>query len=178
MHGSIDWFEEIHQCDSRRYDYQNANIYPVSVGKRFGAQKILSTEETSDDPLCRIFRIRDLNGYFSQGTMSKDIPLVFPPSHQKLIYLAPLLENWRAFSDNDFVKRVVIIGYSLPSHDQYVQIALYHLVAGKQCKVVDFQQTLEDIELFRKNYRFFDWDNNECYFDGFNMEAINMIFAK
>ena len=176
MHGSIDWFEEVPQNDHRRYDYQCESIYPVSVGKRYGAHEILKTDQKSDNRLGRILRIRDHDGYFSHGSMSSDIPLVVAPSHENLIYLAPLLEFWRAFSDSNFVKRVVIIGYSLPSYDQYAQIALYRLATGKHCTLVDFWKSEDDICQLKKHYQFIDWDKADCYFDGFNMEAIKKIF--
>ncbi len=178
MHGSIDWFEEQPLTAQGRLDHNNKDIFPVSVGRCFGAQQLHTPGETRQGPLGRILRIRDLAAYFAKGVMSKDIPFVIPPSYQKLIYLSPLLGFWRAFTDTDFVRRVVIIGYSLPSFDQYAQIALYRLTRGNQCQLVDCRQSKQEKDELREHYRFLNWDKTDCHFDGFNMEAINMIFAE
>ena len=176
MHGSIDWFQELPQTEPGRSDYNDANIYPVSVGRRFGAHRLRILGETSDDTLSRILRVPDMGSYFAKGVMSMDVPFVVAPSHQKLIYVSPLLGFWRAFTETDFVKRVVIIGYSLPSFDQYARIALYQLVSRQEVTLVDLKQPASEQDSYKQTYRFVDWDRAKSYFHGFDMKALDIIF--
>jgi hypothetical protein len=85
-------------------------------------------------------------------------------------------------------KRVTIIGFSLPEHDQYIRQPMYWFIRNfhnfqdevigrkSKLKIIDLQNTDEKQEEFKKRYRFVDQTKTDYYFKGFNEEALNFIF--
>ena len=184
MHGSIDWFDKSYflYCNNgrpRAYPDYKCGAHPIFDSNQFEPRSLIKSDRSADDPLSNIYRVENLTDYFSfDDNLSHDIPLVVSPSYHKLLFINPLLEFWHGlgFVGNS-ISSLTIIGYSLPSYDDYARLALYYLT-GQRTKVVDYLQTPEKIQEYKENYRFLNWDTTECYFDGFNMEAIEMIFAE
>ena len=192
VHGSIDWFDK-GIYDNCKYcaafnitEGKARTAHRVFSSHRFELEPLAAGEGSSNDPLLNIHRIGNVDDYFDENTnMGHDIPFVIAPSHHKLFYMDPIIEFWQAFGDiDDLAPRIAIIGYSLPKYDEYARLALYHLL--EKCvefgnlrtsiRVVDWKSTNCDISRLKENYCFLDWDKTDCYFDGFNMEAIEMIF--
>lgn len=87
--------------------------------------------------------------------------------------------------------RLSIIGYSLPSHDDYARQALYRMVTNYQrievdqvrpwaatkdrLTIVDFQRNQQDVAEFKRRYAFVDWDKTDLFFDGFNQEVVGKL---
>jgi hypothetical protein len=107
-----------------------------------------------------------------------------------MIYLNPLSEFWAGFSQSGvYEKRVAIIGFSLPEHDEYIRQPLYWLIHNFQkyespvatktkLKMVDFRQNAKEIAAYQATYGFVDWDKADTYFGGFNKESLEMIFSE
>lgn len=182
MHGSIDWFDKSYflYCNNGRlrpYPDYKCGAHPIFDSSQFELRSLVGSDRSADDPLSNVYRVENLKEYFSfDDSLSHDVPLVVSPSYHKLLFINPLLEFWHGLgSAGTSISGLTIIGYSLPLYDDYARLALYYL-AGRRTKVVDYLQTPDEIQKYRENYKFLNWDNAECHFDGFNMEAIKMIF--
>ena len=102
------------------------------------------------------------------------------------MYLNPLKEFWWGFNQmGSFEKRVAVIGFSLPEHDEYIRQPLYHLIRNFQyykgiekhnLKMIDLQESLEGVEGYKKKYQFVNFDKTDFYFDGFDQRALDIIF--
>ena len=84
--------------------------------------------------------------------------------------------------------RLAIIGYSLPTHDDYVRQVLYRLVrnyqnisirrvrpdpeARERLLIVDLHRTTSDLKKFKKRYAFVDWEKTILCSAGFGEEAL------
>jgi hypothetical protein len=83
----------------------------------------------------------------------------------------------------------VIIGFSLPDHDEYIRQPLYWLIRNFQnyeepemekksrLKIIDYKQSGEEIGEFKNHYRFVDLSKTDSYFGGFCEDALNIIFS-
>ena len=193
MHGSIDWFdrsnfEYCNQPEQSIYPGAVCPLHPIFQNGAFQPTPLVNVERFESDPLHRLYRISNLEDYYVEDNepISHDVPLIVSPSHYKLLYMNPLMEFWRGLINTGILKtRKVVIGYSLPSYDEYARMALSHLTSvsplseimglGK-LKFVDYRQTPDEIEDLKRSFSFVDWDTTECYFNGFNMDAIKMTF--
>ena len=195
MHGSIDWFD-IERFDMS-YDYFRQEKFfklPEHVIFRnrsiFSPMKIIDGPYSADSLLNRIYRVKNLGKYFEERDFVRQAPLILSPSFNKIVYLNPLKEFWYSFYDAGLLnQKVAVIGFSLPEHDDYIRQALFTLVNNFQVfdpgttdleksklKIVDYRKNESEIQEFKNRYSFIDWDNTDCYFDGFDKEAIEMIF--
>lgn len=116
-------------------------------------------------------------------------PVIINPSAVKLIYSDRVQQFWygmNLFGAGNL--RLAIIGYSLPSHDQYVRQSIYRIVRNFQriptesmfsykterepVFMVDRKKKEGDIAEFKQRYSFVDWDRTELYMNGFNDEFV------
>ena len=189
MHGSIDWFDRSYYEEAKDYcESLNSHLIPISVFNRddFNPKPITKGPRLASDPLRNIYRIDNLEHYLRVPEYLLDTPLILSPSYQKLLYVDPLLEFWRnMYNAGIFVERLVYIGYSMPQHDNYARQAFHRMTRSfyrstygnkQNLKLVDFRQSREEIDEFKASYGFVDWDRTDCYFGGFDMDAIQMIF--
>ena len=150
-------------------------------------QPLVDSLRRADDPLSRLYRLDNIEEYYEMDNVSvpHDVPFLVSPSYHKLLYVNPLIEFWRGFGTAGPNRhRFAIIGYSLPSYDEYARMALYYLPTNSRgilgtsskLKFVDYRQSPHKQSELKNNYSFIDWDTTDCYFDGFNMEAIKKIF--
>ena len=188
MHGSIDWFDKSHYEETKEYcESLNSHLIPISVFNRddFRPVPITKGPRFASDPLLNIYRIDNLDYYFRVPDYLLETPFILAPSYQKLLYADPLLEFWRGiYNAGICVERLVYIGYSMPQHDNYARQAFHRMTRSffnstygnkQSLKLVDLQPR-EKIDEFKASYGFVDWDRTDCYFGGFNMEAIKIIF--
>ena len=136
-----------------------------------------------------IYVLENLGEYFNKTNFITEVPFVIPPSYSKLVYLNPLTEFWAGFSKSGvYEKRVAIIGFSLPEHDEYIRQPLFWFIHNFQSnespiskktklKIVDRKSTIWEINDYKTRYNFVDWNKADCYFDGFNDRALEMIFS-
>ena len=82
---------------------------------------------------------------------------------------------------------MVIIGYSLPQHDEYARQVIYRLVKNYQdipyepswtakrkepLIIVDMRPTEIEINHYRQRYSFVNWGNARTYFVGFDANFV------
>ncbi len=192
MHGSIDWFDYSEFEDKIRFATTNKDYY-IPKHTIFSNPKIFQPTKIVDNfysgnSLNKIYKVENLDEYFKRAEMVIESPLIISPSFSKILYLNPLREFWYGFNnEGSSNKRVVVIGFSLSAHDEYLKQAIYRLIHNFQfyevdhynkskLKIVDFAKNGKEIEDFKNRYSFVDWKKADCYFKGFNYESIDMIF--
>ena len=198
MHGSIDWFD--------RTEFERAIEYLKLQGlpghprhpvfknpSRCDPIPIAERPYFTGSPLLQIFRARNLGNYFNDASFLLDSPLLISPSINKLVFLNPLRDFWYGFSRIGYAEtRMSIIGFSLPPHDEYLRIPLYHLVTNYQYQdigqhpsyekkskliMVDYKDSEKSKGAYCERYKFVDWGKAVQYFDGFNEDSIDLIFS-
>ena len=198
MHGSIDWFD-ISAYDRGQSSYRNYPFYMppnhsvfARKGKPFRLEKIIDEPYFAESPLQKIYKNFDMDDYFNEGYYTSNPPLIISPSYSKMVYLNFLTEFWRGNNKSGVASStVIIIGFSLPEHDDYIRQPLYHLINNFQnndyyegflektnLKIIDYKQSQTEIDAYKKNYSFVDWNRTDCYFDGFNEKSLEVIFGK
>ncbi len=101
------------------------------------------------------------------------------------------MEFWRGLQRGGGLNlSLSIIGYSLPSYDDYAMQAIYHIARNYQhyepdfehegrtktkVRIVDFQPTPDAACRFRDRYRFLDWSRTETCFTGFDTSAADWV---
>jgi hypothetical protein len=195
IHGSIDWFNKSRYLSNReslhRHGFNTNPHNAVFDGRKsFNLQRLAGEPYPEDSPLNNIYILENLGDYFSESNFITEVPLIISPSFSKLVYLNPLTEFWTGFSSSGtFEKRVAVIGFSLPEHDEYIKQPLFWLIHNFQSydspickktklKMVDFRKSEEEIADYRTRYNFVDWAKADCYFNGFNSKVIESIFSE
>ena len=196
MHGSIDWFDRMYYEDyldevlDRNGISDSADSttqeHPVFHTNRFEPRPLIEGKRYADDPLSNVYRIQNLGKYFTEDEpIPHDIPIIVSPSFYKLMHIGPLIELWRGIATANILSRkLVFVGYSLPRYDEYARLFLYYVSTlfqssrqyGRNTILVDYRTKESEISDLRDSYCFLNWDKTHCYFDGFSMEAIKMIF--
>lgn len=194
MHGSIDWFDITKHESSEKY-FRESKHFQQNSHVIFGDYKTFWPVKIIDEPyfqnsgLQKVYRISKLDEYFQRATLVEEAPLIVSPSFNKLPYLNPLVDFWYGLNrSGGSNKMITIIGFSLPPYDEYVRQPLYSLISNFQfvemgklmqkskLKIVDLKNNNESIEAFKHNFRFVDWEKVDCYFKGFDNQAIDFIF--
>ena len=118
-------------------------------------------------------------------------PFILSPSHVKFLYAEPILGFWHGMGRaGGYNLGVSVIGFSLPSHDEYIRIGLYKMLSNygswwdsrmlnllkDYARFVDFRPTQEQQEEYRSRYRFAPAERSRFYFDGFGTDAIDFLF--
>ena len=197
MHGSIDWFD-IEKYDMSYNYFKQEEYFQLPKHTIFSNQhifrpmKIINGPYSEDSLLNRIYGVKNLGKYFEKSNFVTESPLILSPSFNKIVYLNLLKEFWYSFySAGPLNQKVVIVGFSLPKHDDYVKQPLFTLIDNFQncdpeiptlkkskLKVVDYRGNDNEIQEFKDRYPVVNWGSVECYFDGFDRKAIGMIFQK
>ena len=200
MHGSVDWFDrqplldrqqDAHEQGFHWYDPED----PVfNSARKLTAIPITEGPRFADDPLREMHRVVDIDRLYRDPPWFLSVPSIVAPSINKVIYSGRISEFWRGLNEAGTGSlRLVIIGYSLPPHDDYVRQILYRLVRNYQhipidrvrsdaqeredLLIVDLQQTANDLKEFKKRYAFIDWDKTTLHPTGFDDEALRHLAA-
>ena len=196
MHGSIDWFNRKHyrirQESARDIGYPDY----VPEDPIFNSQRNLRTvplvsgARSDDDPLREVHRVIDIERLYASPPFLRATPTLITPSTSKVVYTQQLGEYWHGKAYEGAHRfRMVIIGYSLPPHDDYARQVIYRLVTNYQdipaervrCDsrqqkepiiFVDLCETPTRQNEVRERYRFIDWSKAQAFFDGFNQDVI------
>ena len=139
MHGSLDWFSR----KSYRFRQESAlrdgfSGYvpddPVFNSPRnFLTAPIVAGPRFEDDPLREVHRVLDIERLYSDPPFFLSTPTLIAPSTTKVVYAHQLEDYWRGMGrDGGHSFRMVIIGYSLPDHDEYARQVLYRLITNYQ----------------------------------------------
>ena len=199
MHGSIDWFDRssYSQLEEDRIANGFAPGGPDLIfqkPKEYGALPLIEGPHYPDDPLHQIYRIRDIERLYQRRILFHATPSILNPSPAKILYSQMLRDFWWGLGYVGVLNfSMAIIGFSLPSQDEYARQVIYRLVKNYQTAyweegvwkhkktplvLVDFRKSSEEEQEFRHRYAFVDWDRAVTYFDGFDEEAIRLLRRK
>jgi hypothetical protein len=198
MHGSIDWFDrssfikEQIELIERGYSASDAK-HPI-----FGRQNwykitkpIFRGPYPLDHPLSDIYRLINVDQFYNNPPYFMATPVLISPSTKKVVYTKIFSEFWGSIArwGHSFL-RFVIIGYSLPEHDEYARQAIYRLVTDYQqtptdvifpykvdrdrLMIVDLKKE-DAIEDFKRRYRFVDWSKTDLFLEGFTDEFVQRL---
>ena len=195
LHGSIDW------CDKSSYEKR------VSYNKQFGLPNyvkhpvfgknpivdsvgLTSGPRSEDDPLKKIFRIRNLRPLLDKGFWDWS-PLILAPSQTKLIYARALRDFWFGMQNSGGLNLSIgVVGYSLPTMDEYARQALFHLFSnytgyepnhqfmGRKktpIRILDSAPTGDSGAIIRSRYCFADWSRTDLSLEGFNESTLEWL---
>lgn len=138
MHGSINWFNKRSYLNKREYlERYGYDINPHNAlfdgRNNFSFRKLVSEPYPEESHLRDVYILENLDDYFRKSNFVTEVPLIISPSFSKMIYLNPLAEFWAGFSKSGvYEKRVVLIGFSLPQHDEYIRQPLYWFIHNFQ----------------------------------------------
>jgi len=118
-------------------------------------------------------------------------PSLLNPSPIKLIYAKTYRDFWWGLGRAGVLNfSMAIVGFSLPSQDEYARQIIYRLVKNYQTTyweneawihkktpfvLVDLLKSAEEEQKFRHRYSFVDWSRAVTYFGGFNEEALELL---
>lgn len=180
VHGSIDWFDLATLTDWG-VNTDALQLQPIVHGPSF------------DEELKGLYRAGNLREAYHESRMFKATPRLLAPSPVKFAYAPQLTKFFHGLDTAGILNfGMAIVGYSLPTHDQYAHQVVYQLVRNYQTNywekpafdrpktplvVVDRFSSPRHAAAFKRRYRFVDWGRAELCSQGLNDEAINSIFA-
>jgi len=200
LHGSVNWFDRrTHELDEKYSPNNSPGLLANRVfmhPQRYGTEPIVDIDLPVDNPLKSIYRIRQADEFYSDLYREPfTAPWILSPSYSKILYAATLRELWYGLNYvGGMHVGFGIIGFSLPEHDEYLRQVVYAMVRLYQeawwndeiipgikkdkVKLIDYRQAQEEVEKFRKRYRFIDHERAEEYFRGFDREALDFLFTR
>lgn len=198
MHGSVDWFNKAQYNESLEVARQSRLGYKpkhavFAAPCRFTTRCLVDGPRNQNDPLLDVYRIENVDDFYATGDPLEP-PFILSPSYVKFVYAPPIFDFWYGLARGGaWNLGLCFVGYSLPTHDEYIRIALYNLAANYQrsgwnerlldtvkdnVKLVDFRCTSGERDEFRDRYRFLDQSKASYYWDGFSDGAIDFIFSQ
>ena len=203
MHGSINWFDKTSYddiCDCRKKyrtpnpDHVRGNVF--SDPDLFGIEKLLQGPSYEEDSLNKVYTLKNLDIYFDKHMNFLQPPLIISPSFSKIVYLNPIKSFWNSFNqEGAFNSSLNIIGFSFPTHDQYLMQPISKTIMNFQrnsqynsmdvarihekhkLRVIDFQQGEQAEKQFKEKFSFINWDDTDFIRNGFNKNAVDRIFC-
>lgn len=137
LHGSIDWYDrtvykrkmEVMETCPIRYEDKD-----LVFGKNRVVEPVQITDgpRSKDDYLAKIYRVPNLEPLLDSDMWKRRFweccPLILPPSESKLFYSRPLRDLWNGIGKMvGFNLSICVVGYSLPTYDEYVRQAFYRM---------------------------------------------------
>ena len=199
LHGSIDWFDRKSYSELVKQAQQHDPTYqpphPV-FGRNAGISlaRLLEGPRFDDDPLQHMFRVRDIRRLYQTNILFHATPWLLSPSALKILYAHKLRDFWYGLGQAGLLNfGLAVIGYSLPPQDEYARQLLYTVIRNYQenwwngkgvwmkktpFALVDFCQTPSAVDQLKGRYRFVNWDRAILWEDGFNQEALDVIFRQ
>lgn len=197
VHGSIDWFD--------RSGFERQSARNVEQGAPPPQDIIFSHSEALDlecivdgprheaDPLKNVYRAKHLKALYAKDFLFRATPHMLAPSSAKLLYATRMNDFWEGMAPAGYHNfGMAIIGFSLPSQDEYARQILYEWVTNYQkynweedelgrkktpIAIVDLFATAESKDRFAERYRFVDWTRADLSENGFNLASLDKIFA-
>ena len=198
VHGSIDWFDRT-SFDRRLKLHANSKIPPpkdaiFSFEKELDLVSLVDGPRFEDDPLRSVYRAKNLSALYQEEFPFIATPRILPPSAAKIVYAVKANDFWSGIGRAGFLNGgLAIVGFSLPPQDDYARQIIYTLVTNYQrhnkfhelsgqqpatpLSIVDHFTSTEAESKFKQRYRFVDWSNTKLHSSGFNMAALDEIFA-
>ena len=142
LHGSVDWYDRYYLDHAMSWHKEQGHEVP-NRDPIFGPAPSVPSEPLSRGPtamrgkniLPRVFRIRNHAEHFpiEGGSGAAVVPFILPTAHEKLLGNAPILDLWENLHRvHNEVSCIVVIGYSMPSHDTHAYEALGKLFIDYQ----------------------------------------------
>jgi hypothetical protein len=197
LHGSVDWF------DRRTYAELEEGHMELGVSSKprhpvFGPESgtvtvpLLEGPQFPHEPLRSMHRVLDVESLYSSNLLFRATPWLLSPSATKFIFANTLKRFWWGLGRaGRWNLGVVIIGYSLPPHDDYARQALFRLIknfqeswwdeefAGTYRKqpvlLIDRRLRPDDVEGYRRRYGFVDPEKAVYHLKGFDEAAVCLI---
>ena len=159
--------------------------------ERYQLERLLGEPFPPDEMLAHIYRARNLDEFYVHDR-SFNAPFILSPSHVKFVYVNPLITLWRGMGrSGGYNLGISIIGFSLPSHDEYIRIGLYQMIDNYQfsswehkflgvlkdyVRFVDYRPDNIAATEYKRRYSFSQDDRSKFYFEGFGDSAIPFLF--
>jgi hypothetical protein len=203
-HGSIDWVDRARynrQLESMRA-VQGADGVRFSEEHDllFGPKGCSSTrplvegKRPDGDPLANVEVITDLDAYYAKANVAYfHPPIVLAPSEAKQLYGTALRGLWEGLGVWGFGwSGFSLIGYSLPPADPYTKQVIYQIVQSyvmglrdpgwrigpmSPICLIDRRVSEYEAEQLLMNYRFLPTEHTNWHLDGFDLDALKLIFA-
>ena len=196
LHGSVDWYDRKYHDDAVRWRLENGHDVPDRdpiFGPNPSVQpEPLSKGETTvygSNILPRVFRVPDHAQQFplDEDRFSRVVPFLLPLSHDKLFGYDPVLDFWENLHrTTKYYSSIVVIGYSMPSHDSYVYEALGQLcvdyqsggqenVWGHRRAPIQIITLAESKACALKNMPFLDSANTRVWHSGFSHDSLDWL---
>jgi hypothetical protein len=198
LHGSIDWFDKTSYLkyieDRKPYKLETPPFHPIfNKPELLGLEKLIKGPCFSEDPLLNVFRATKGKNINYREAFFLASPLLLTPSTQKHVYFNKVHNFWGGMNyEGGLTSKLVLIGYSIPSYDPYAIQVLYRIVRNfqsdwyrkeypwvKKENMVVITKCASDIKLneyMKKRLRFVDWSRAVIKSDGFDNEALEIIF--
>jgi hypothetical protein len=137
MHGSIDWFDRGPFDRPRQYLRSHGLYDIVSHDAIFNSDltttSLVGGPRPDDDPIANVHRLIDVEAFYRNPALFLSTPRLINPSTAKVVYASRFGDFWHGLNHlGSFNFRMVIIGYSLPLHDDYARQAIYEIVDNYQ----------------------------------------------
>jgi hypothetical protein len=202
-HGSIDWFDR--SPFERRIVWHERQKAPpkapppediiFSHEATLGLERIVDGPRNDTDPLRNVYRARNLKALYAKNLLFMATPRILPPSASKLLYATRMNDFWEGMGNAGYSNfGMAIIGFSLPTQDEYARQILYEWVTNYQrynwdkdefglgrnktpLAIVDFFPDTASEARFRERYRFVDWSRAHVSGKGFDLASLDDIFV-
>jgi len=200
LHGSVDWFDRS-WYDELIKARKEAGLSPetspppniiFNPSSPVTTVPILEGPQYPDDPLKHVYRVKSgLEYIYNRKPNLLVSPLMLTPSYAKVLYADRLRYFfWGLGRMGGLNKGIIVIGYSLPQHDNYARQILLRIFsnyqqyyweeeyAGSKKKpvlLIDYRPDPVLEAYYRLSYSFSDPDKTNYYLKGFCSEAINEI---
>lgn len=198
VHGSVDWFDDQRYLHLRQ-TWANQGLDPDKARDPiFGRSRpwtltpLTDGPRSMDDPLLHLHRLLEVDSYYDDPAWFIAVPSLISPSTQKLVYSSVVRDFWNGFGSAGIGNfRLVIVGYSLPEHDDYARQVLFRIVRNYQeasseladllkierdpIRLVDFRQDEAGRSALRKRYAFVDWTKATLHAAGLDKSVIEQL---
>lgn len=198
VHGSIDWFDRTEY--DRLANFRAADGFDgwprdaiFAPDAAVTVRPLVDGVRPDGDPLRNIYRLISAPAtFYGDLHQTSSVPCLLTPSHAKALYAHQFAPYWDGLGQaGGWNCGFVIVGYSVPRHDDYARQVLFRLahnyqevdwgepVLGGRPKsnviLVDYKQALGDQANMRKRYGFLDANKTDFIWTGFGADAVEAI---
>ena len=196
LHGSVDWYDRDYYDLCRTWGREDGNSF-AEDDPIFGSKATVPYERLAKRPvqkqygreiLSRVYRVPDHNKYFPiRENWYQTVPFILPLAHDKLLGYGPITDFWHSLHRAMWeVPTIILIGYSMPSHDSYAYEALgdllgYYQLAEGETRLNQVRKPIQIVTLAEskgsalKNMPFLDPRKTRVWCEGFSEDALEWI---